>query len=303
MKRLSSRRFRGTPKGRIRLQEVLSQVYFSIPRVYFVPVLQRKSSDTGVVYYISPVLSRAGVPHAFSTRIGGVSTGPFDSLNLGNPAPTQLQDEKQRIQENYRRLEQAIGLRGKTRCWVHQVHGPDVVFVRRDHEFASGARADALVGDDPDRTLSIRSADCVPILISTAEGEAVAAVHAGWRGVIANTVGCAVRELRRTSNSNHLLAAVGPCIGFDAFEVGAEVLAEFNRVFPDETPIRPGANGKGFVDLRAAIRTQLIEAGLVETDIDMTDCCTVHNADEFFSHRRDNGITGRMAALIAPRSA
>ena len=148
MKRLSSRRFRGTPKGRIRLQEVLSQVYFSIPRVYFVPVLQRKSSDTGVVYYISPVLSRAGVPHAFSTRIGGVSTGPFDSLNLGNPAPTQLQDEKQRIQENYRRLEQAIGLRGKTRCWVHQVHGPDVVFVRRDHEFASGARADALdVGD------------------------------------------------------------------------------------------------------------------------------------------------------------
>ena len=96
----------------------------------------------------------------------------------------------------------------------------------------------------------------------------------------------------------NLLAAIGPCIGFDAFEVGPEVLDHFTTAFGNTAPIRRADNGKGQVDLRQACRLQLLQAGIPQTQIDQTDRCTVRNADEFFSHRRDNGITGRMAALI-----
>jgi hypothetical protein len=266
--------------------------------------LERKTSQTGIVYYASPLLEKAGVIHAFSTRIGGISTGPFDSLNLGNPA-ADVQDDKQHIHENYRRLQQAIADTTMPRCWVHQVHGPDVVFVRRHHEFTSGSRADALISDDSNRMLTIRTADCVPMLLASENGKCVAAVHAGWRGVIANIAAIAIRELTRLASTDpkKILAAIGPCISGDAFEVGAEVLAEFNRVFPDNAPIRSNHNGKGHVDLPAAVRMQLQNAGLCADKIDSTDRCTYRDAEEFFSHRRERGITGRMAALIAPRAS
>lgn len=266
-------------------------------------MLQRKISETGVTYYTSPILNRAGIPHAFSTRIGGVSNGAFASLNLGNPTG-QLQDDKQRIQENYRRFEQAIGAIAAQRCWVHQVHGADVVILRNGQQFTCGANADALIGNDATRTLSIRTADCVPILLGTMDGCGVAAVHAGWRGVIAGVVPAAIRELCRVQSitPDKILAAVGPCIGFDAFEVGADVLREFDRVFASAAPTRSNGNGKGYVDLRAAVRAQLQKAAIAEANIDMTDRCTYRDAEEFFSHRRERGVTGRMAALIAPRS-
>ena len=98
------------------------------------------------------------------------------------------------------------------------------------------------------------------------------------------------------------VAAIGPCIGFDAFEVGPEVLTEFQSVFEERAPIRRMDDGKGRVDLREGVRMQLIGAGLSDEQIDTTDRCTSRDADEFFSHRRDRGVTGRMAALIAPRA-
>jgi hypothetical protein len=136
------------------------------------------------------------------------------------------------------------------------------------------------------------------------DGCGVAAVHAGWRGVIAGVVPAAIRELCRVQSitPDKILAAVGPCIGFDAFEVGPDVLREFDRVFASAAPTRSNGNGKGYVDLRAAVRAQLQKAAIAEANIDMTDRCTYCDAEEFFSHRRERGVTGRMAALIAPRS-
>jgi copper oxidase (laccase) domain-containing protein len=96
--------------------------------------------------------------------------------------------------------------------------------------------------------------------------------------------------------ADKIVAAIGSCIGFDAFEVGPEVLAEFIHV-------RRRDDGKSYVDLRGEIRSQLIGAGLRDEDIDTTDRCTFRDADEFYSHRRDKGITGRMAALISPRAS
>jgi YfiH family protein len=264
-------------------------------------VLQRKVSETGVVYYQSPLLARVGVPHGFSTRLGGVSMSPFDSLNLGNPQGAAQQDEWERINENYRRLIHAIGASNRERAWVHQVHGGDVVFVRREHEFSNGARADALVSDDPDRLLTIRVADCVPILLASDDGAAVAAVHAGWRGVIAGAVPNAVRELKRFTD-RPLLAAIGPCISRGSFEVGPEVMAQFDEHFAGENGL-VDRNGdvKGHVDLRRAVQIQLQRAGLSADQIDSNECCTYRDAEEFFSHRREKGLTGRLAALIAAR--
>ena len=266
--------------------------------------MRRETADNGVVYYASDLLRAAGVRHAFSTRIGGASDGVFASLNLGNPSGCELQDAGERIEENYQRLQATIGCAAMERCRANQVHGAGVLHLRTGEPFENGRKADAIVSDDPARLAAVRVADCVPVLLATRDGRLVAAVHAGWRGVIAGVVAKAVAEMsdRSRARSRDILAAVGPCIGMDAFEVGGEVIAEFERVFESAAPIRRRDDGKGYVDLRRAVRQQLMNMGLPDESIDVSDRCTFRDADEFYSHRRDNGVTGRMAALIAPRA-
>ena len=261
-------------------------------------MLQRRTASNGVTFYASPLLEMLGVPHAFSTRLGGVSPAPFHSLNLGNPNGCAVQDDYERVWENYRRLQAAAGCPDAQLCYVHQVHGAAVVCAERDAPFDKSARADALVGDDPARVLSVRVADCVPVLLAGEDGRTVAAVHAGWRGVVAGAVTAALLAMNGTTSS--CVAAIGPCIGGDAFEVGGEVVEEFFRVFGDEAPLVRRVGEKGYIDLREGIRLQLLRAGLKPEQIDTTDRCTHRDAEEFFSHRRENGVTGRMAAIIAP---
>lgn len=273
-------------------------------------MLQRRISGNGVVYYVSPRLESLGVPHAFSTRVGGISPPPFDSLNLGNPNGCAVQDNYARIYQNYNLLQSAVGCTERKRCWIHQVHGGRVILIPRGGDFESGAKADAMVTDDSQRLLSVRVADCVPILIASHDGSTVAAVHCGWRGVIAEVVPAAVKSLgelcsRRLGvapERNSFFAAIGPCIGIGAFEVGPEVIEQFQRAFNGSAPISSAAEGNSHVDLCAAVRLHLLQLGLPDDHIDTTDRCTHRDADEFFSHRRENGITGRMAALISPRS-
>jgi YfiH family protein len=260
--------------------------------------MDRVISTNGIVYYASPLLRERGVPHAFSTRLSGKSPPPFDSLNLGNPSGCDVQDDYERIYQNYDLLQHAIGVADRARCWVHQVHGGQVIDVPRDAKFECGPKADAMVSDDPQKVLSVRVADCVPVLLASHDGRRVAAVHAGWRGVIAEIV---LEAVKRVGPAESIVAAIGPCIGFEAFAVGAEVLDQFEHAFGDQAPIRRRDDGKGQVDLRAAIALQLQRAGVAADRIDISDRCTFRDADEFFSHRRDKGITGRMAALIGCR--
>lgn len=253
----------------------------------------------GVVVYQSPLLAEAGVPHAFSTRLGGVSGGPFFSMNLGNPAQPAPQDELSSIAENYRRLARAIGCGERERCFVHQVHAAAVETASHGQSFDCSARADALVTTDSARVLAVRVADCVPVLLADDSGRIVAAVHAGWRGVIANVIPAALARMHQAANGRalNLVAAIGPCIGLEAFEVGPEVIAAFQSAFGKAAPI---ATGRGHVDLREAVAIQLRAAGIAAERIDRSDRCTFRDSDEFFSHRRDAGATGRMAALIGP---
>ncbi len=270
-------------------------------------MIQRKTALNGVVIYQSDRLAHLGVPHAFSTRLGGVSDGAFTSLNLGNPAGQPMQDSTENIVENYRRLHEAIGCESRTRYFAHQVHGACVIdpatAAQTDsmHGGVEIGKADAIICDDPNALLSIRVADCVPILMASHDGNRVAAVHAGWRGVV---LGAATETLKQFDRPSDVFITIGPSISLDAFEVGLEVLAEFQQVFGDHTPYQNSASdkSKAYIDLREALRLQLVDAGVPNDQIEVSDRCTVRDADEFFSHRRDNGLTGRMAAVIGVKT-
>jgi YfiH family protein len=273
-------------------------------------MLQRVTAKDGVVTYQSPSLSGIGVPHGFSTRIGGVSAGPFESLNLGNPNGSLVQDEPQNIATNYSRFQQVIGCGARERVYVHQVHGDVLMSATACTPFDCNAKADGIICTDPAKVAAVRIADCVPVLLATADGRNVAAVHAGWRGIVEGVVVKAVRRLKELAAAKAgsegpppVIAAIGPSIAFDQFEIGPEVAARFEDVFTRDAAalMRPSTNaGKVMLDLRAAIRVQLIAEGVAANLIDNTSCCTYRDSHEFFSHRRENGITGRMAALIGP---
>ena len=258
--------------------------------------------DNNVVAYVSPLLRGAGVPHAFSTRLGGVSGGPFASLNLGNPAGSPQQDDPANIARNYRLLREAVGCPDRRLVFAHQVHGACVIdpadAAVTDTLYGGDelGKADAITSADAALLVSVRTADCVPVLLAAHDGRRVAAVHAGWRGVIAGVVTAALRQFELPAD---VIAAVGPSIGFDAFEVGPEVADVFDAAFDPDSPTRRSSDGRAHIDLRLAIERQLRSVGV--TRIDNTDRCTVAHADEFFSHRRDNGVTGRMAAVIGAR--
>ncbi len=260
----------------------------------------------GVEYFQSGLLRRLGAPHAFSTRIGGVSSGPFSSLNLGNPQGAAQQDSATNIQTNQQRLATAIQSADAPVAWVRQVHGNQTAVLRTDElaqqtnillqQFSGQTAADVIVCNAAGVLLSIRVADCVPILLATQDGSMVAAVHAGWRGVVANATGQAILEMGKLgAKPENITAAIGPAIGPEAFEVGHEVAAEFVRVGLGEA-VKTGGGDKPHIDLSHALEIQLRSAGLKE--IDTCRICTFANERWFFSHRRDNGITGRMAAMI-----
>lgn len=266
-------------------------------------MLQQRTNQPGVVYLASPLLENAQVPHAFSTRIGGVSSGAFASLNMGNPSGC-ARDSDANLAENYRRLMAAAQLDGRPLCRVHQVHSAAVRVVTDLASHDASAQADALVTANPALALSIRTADCVPLLLATANGKCVAAVHAGWRGVIAGVLPATIQRLCDHSGAarGDLLLAIGPCISSEHFEVGPEVTAEFRRLFGDEAPIARTVGQKAYIDLAMSLVLQAQRGGIDLARIDMSDRCTYEDSSLFFSHRRDNGITGRMAALIAPRA-
>jgi YfiH family protein len=252
------------------------------------------------------------VPHAFTTRGGGVSAGPFGSLNFGNPgelSPEQ-RDPITNIRENYRRVLAAVGAAGRELVEVHQVHGAAVHTVRRgqpSHATPNDTKADAIVTDDPTRMVGVRIADCTPVLLSSADGAVVAAVHAGWRGVIGGVLPAAVRAMRVLAPASCLggiAGVIGPCISAANFEVGPEVAAEFRRVFGDHAGyVTAGAGDRFHIDLKSALAEQVRAEGI--TAIEVLPHCTYGQPELFFSHRRathERAITGRLAAVIGPRS-
>jgi YfiH family protein len=259
----------------------------------------------GPALITSPALAAIGCPHAFTTRTGGVSSGIFASLNFGNPGELtgDARDPIPNIRANWSSVLGAIGAAGRSLVEVHQVHGANVHVVRAgepDHPGPNDTKADAIVTDDPARVVAVRVADCAPVLLASDDGHIVAAVHAGWRGVIAGVLPAAI-DAMHALGAARITAAIGPCIGPRSFEVGPEVAEQFRSSFPDHPALCAPARapGKFLADMAGALAIQAASCGV--NALTRADTCTFERPDLCFSHRRDRGLTGRMAGVIAPR--
>ncbi len=250
------------------------------------------ATRTPAVELVSSRLLRR-FPHGFSTRRGGVSPAPWDSLNLGGA----VGDEPARVAENWRLLEAATGL---SFARVRQVHGARVVTAAAP--CAPCDEADAVVSRTSGVAACVAVADCVPVLIADPASGAVAAVHAGWRGTVARAAAAAVEELSaRGSRPSELLAAIGPSIGPCCYEVSPDLAARFEEAFGPGVVDRSHPAPR--LDLWEANARALGAAGLLPDRIDRLARCTACEHRLFFSHRRDAGATGRQVAWIAPGPA
>jgi YfiH family protein len=232
------------------------------------------------------------VPHGFTTRAGGVSLGPYASLNLG----FSVGDEAGAVEDNFARLARAAGVPlGRWRR-VSQVHGDAVVRAEAGEGRALEApcaTADALWTDAPGVAVGVLTADCVPLLLVDPEGGRVAAVHSGWRGTAARIAARAVEALvAQGARPERLLAATGPCIQRCCYQVSGELVARFDADFGPGVA-EPGGGGGGRLDLVEAVRRTLLGAGLKAAHVQALEACTACEPQRFFSHRRDGGRTGR----------
>lgn len=251
----------------------------------------------------SRLLTDAGFAHGFSTRLGGVSRPPFDACNLAR----SVGDDPGHVAENRRRFAEAAGFDGLALFGVSQVHGARTVIVTGDRpiEELAEEEADALAAAPASRAaVGVRVADCVPLLLADPDGGAVAAVHAGWRGVVRGVIAGALDALASLgARPERLLAAVGPHIRGPAFEVGPDVATEIAAAAPGvevRLVVQPGERPR--VDLALAVRAQLLAAGLVASHLDDVGGCTFSEPERFFSFRRDGKRSGRLVGAIAARA-
>ncbi|MBZ5713418.1 peptidoglycan editing factor PgeF [Nannocystis pusilla] len=238
------------------------------------------------------LLSSPRIVHGFTDRTGGVSRGRFESLNLGR----RWGDEPANVDENLRRVAEAGGFEPEELRLVRQVHGATAL---RVSALTPGAEADALWARASDRpvVVGVMTADCVPVLLADHAATAVAAIHSGWRGTVANVVGATIAALVADGvDPSQLRAAIGPCIEVEAFEVGEEVASQFA---PAHVRREPGR--RPHVDLVAAVRAQLEDAGVSRDCIERVGGCTCRNPERYFSYRRDGAGIGQMLAFIGIR--
>jgi len=224
----------------------------------------------------------AGIRAAVTTRAGGASEGPFASLNLAG----HVDDDPAAVAANRRALAGALGGSGEP-AWLEQVHGVAVA----DAAAGPGQQADASVATQPGAVCAVLTADCLPVLLARSDGSAVAAAHAGWKGLAAGVLEATVARLGR----GRLTAWLGPAIGPNAFEVGEEVRAAFTDPDPGAAPCFRYRDGQLHADLYALARRRLFAAGVAE--VHGGGRCTFTEAERFYSYRRD-GRTGRLATLV-----
>jgi len=231
--------------------------------------------------------------HGFLGRRGGVSVGPYESLNLAY----WVGDERADVDENWRRLREVIGAETSiARC--HQVHGTNVRVVTPE-SLSEKPEGDGMVTAEPKILLAVASADCVPILMTDARCEIVGAIHAGWRGVIAGIAQEGVRAMESLGAKPHeVRAALGPSIGQCCFEVDEELAQRFAReVRGADRHSRAGRPGKSHLDLRAIVTGQLMRVGLPRESISSIGPCTKCANERFFS-RRANASSGLQLSFI-----
>lgn len=261
-------------------------------------------SKNGVDYLVFKSLEKAPfIRHGFSTRTGGVSRGAYRSLNLG----FKTGDKEDRVRENISRFALAVGVDQENLVISDQVHKDRVRVVGKEDRGKGYLRPrdfsqiDGLVTNIVGLGLMTIYADCVPIYFLDPVQRAIGLSHAGWRGtrlkIGQKTVETMVGQYG--SRPEDMVALIGPSIGSCCYEVDRGLVEEFNKNFTDsQTFIFPYGASKYKLDLWEANRLVLREAGLLDSNIKISNLCTSCNLDLFYSHRREKGNTGRMAAII-----
>ncbi len=246
----------------------------------------------------SPLL--AHVPHGFFTRLGGVSGGPFESLNCS----VSSGDDPALLRENRARVARAVGAAPASLLGITQVHGADCVIVASAWVAGAGPRADAMATRVPGLALGIITADCAPVLLADARGGIVAAVHAGWRGAVAGILEAAVRAMRTLgAEPDALRAAIGPCIARDSYEVGEDLRASVLAAGREaEHFFMPGRRpGHHQFDLPGYCGARLRDCGVGTVGWIGRD--TLSDPVHFFSHRRrtlaGEAVIGHQISVIA----
>lgn len=256
-----------------------------------------------------PILSKLPfLRHGFSTKLGGVSTGMFESMNLGSET-SPYQDEPSNIEENYRRIAESIGFDVESVVVSHQVHRTNILAVD-EKDKGKGlfqprdfSEIDGLITNKPGITLVTKYADCVPLYFVDPVKKAIGLSHSGWRGTVQKIGKITVQEMHKHygSNPKDIIAVIGPSICKDCYEIGEETAKEFMIAFPnyqEEKVLTSLENGKYLCDLWSANRLVLSEAGLTASNIHTCGVCTSCHCDLLFSHRKTEGKRGSLAAFL-----
>ena len=246
-----------------------------------------------------------GVDAFVSTRLGGVSGGPFESLNLG----LRVGDDPEKVVENRRLLFGAFGIGLERSVWCKQIHADGVTVIgaadagrgsTEEESIVEGT--DALVTDVPGLSLCVTVADCVPVVIFDPERAVVGLAHAGWGGTVARISSRTVAVMRERFGCDPatIAAAIGPSIGPAGYEVGEDVIERARAGFGEAASeiLRPAPGGKAFFDLWSANRIDLEDAGIAGERIEVSGIASEEHLDEFYSHRHEGGETGRFIAAV-----
>ena len=241
------------------------------------------------------------ITHAFTTRIGGVSTGVFSTLNLG----ANSGDDPSSVRGNYEIVCRAINISSDDLIGTRQVHGNSVRIVKREDRgklfLRESIEADGMITNEQGVALIVFTADCVPVLLQDPVCSVISAVHSGWRGTAQDIVGSAVRKMSEAYGSSpiNIRAAIGPSISKCCYETDSDVANALCSTLSDDVAecCISMRGDKYMVDLKEANRILLKRAGL--TDIAVSEECTSCNSCKYWSHRRTKGHRGSQAAIIA----
>ena len=249
----------------------------------------------GIRYYQFEIFT-GKVIQAFFTRRGGVSPKPWSSLNLGGT----VGDEQWRVVENQRRALDIIGRKPSSVFDVWQVHSIDVAkaLTPRNSD-KPHLKADAIVTDSPGITLMMRFADCVPVYLFDPIHKVIGIAHAGWQGTIKGMIPATINAMHLEYGSRpiDILAGIGPSIGPDHYQIGEDVAAHVHSAFgQDSSGVLNIKDETIFFNLWAANQLQLERCGVRE--IEISNVCTACHLDDWFSHRAENGKTGRFGAIL-----
>lgn len=262
--------------------------------------------SNGVGYFTIDEFERTGkVLTCFSSRIGGISAPPFDSLNLGYKSG----DKKENVDENFKRLCGAAGFKFDELVLSDQVHGDKCRTVGYGDRgkgtiYDSNIReTDALITGSRDTALCIFTADCVPVFLLDTENNAIGLCHAGWRGIASSIISKTISQMAENygSKPSCIMAAIGPSIGPCCFNVGPDVADRFESLFKGRANIVIKDDAGLRISLWEAAKTQLMDTGINPDSIINSGLCTSCKGDLFFSYRRDNSKTGRMVSIIQLR--